>query len=319
MTTKDRPVVLIAMGGHAFIGARERCTVEDHERNAATISQQLMTLVERSYNIVITHGNGPQVGSLLLQNELSRSEVEPMPLDVLVAETEGSLGYILQQSLLNELRRRAALRQVVAVISEVLVDRQDPAFSRPTKPIGRFLTQVEAEELRDRLGWQIVEDAGRGWRRVVPSPRPVKVVQCEMIREAAQSGHIVIACGGGGIPITEGKEGAYEGIEAVIDKDLTSAVLANQIGAQLLIILTAVPNVCVGYKKPGEKQLNAVTLQEIRQFMAGGEFPAGSMGPKIEAVINFLEGGGQRALITNPQSLQDALEGRAGTHFVGRW
>ncbi len=319
MTTKDRPVVLIAMGGHAFIGDRERGTEQDHKRNAATISKQLMTLVERNYNIVVTHGNGPQVGSLLLQNELSRTEVEPMPLDVLVAETQGSLGYLLQQSLQNELRSRAALRHVVAVICEVLVDRQDPAFSQPTKPIGRFLAQKEAEELRDRLGWQIVEDAGRGWRRVVPSPRPVKVVQCETIREAAQAGHIVIACGGGGIPITSGEEGAYEGIEAVIDKDLTSAVLANQIGAQLLIILTAVPNVSVRYKKPDEKKLNAVTLREIRQFMMAGEFPPGSMGPKIEAVVNFLEGGGQRALITNPQSLQDALEGRAGTHFVGRW
>jgi carbamate kinase len=209
----------------------------------------------------------------------------------------------------------------VAVICEVLVDRQDPSFNEPSKPIGRFMEQAEAKELQDRLGWRIVEDSGRGWRRVVPSPRPIKVIQRDMIRDAALSGHMVIACGGGGIPITEadGQEGGYEGIEAVIDKDLTSAVLANQIGAQLLIILTAVPNVYVRFNTPEQKALNAVTLQEIRELMARGEFPAGSMGPKIEAVVNFLEGGGQRALITNPESLSDALEGRAGTHFMGRW
>ncbi|MEW6742144.1 MAG: carbamate kinase [Planctomycetota bacterium] len=321
MAVQDRPVVLVAMGGHAFIGQGQKGTIEEHEKNAAAISRQLMTLVERNYNIVITHGNGPQVGSLLLQNELSREAVAPMPLDVLVAQTEGSLGYVLQQALLNELRERKIRRYVVAVICQVLVDRNDPSFHEPSKPIGRFLTKEEAEELRAKLNWRIIEDAGRGWRRVVPSPRPLKVVQREMIRDAASAGHIVIACGGGGVPImeVEGEGNNYEGVEAVIDKDLTSAVLANQIGAQLLIILTSVPNVYVGFRTPQQRLLQAVTLPEIRDLMARGEFPAGSMGPKIEAIINFLEGGGQRALVTNPESLQDALEGKAGTHFVGRW
>jgi carbamate kinase len=274
--------------------------------------------VDRGYHLVITHGNGPQVGNLLIQHEVGREEVPPMPLDVLVAMTEGSLGYILQQSLLNQLRRKNLRRYVVTVVTQVLVDEADPAFQDPSKPIGPFLSQEEAERRRDALGWRIREDAGRGWRRLVPSPRPIKVIQRHMIRDAARAGHIVVACGGGGIPIKRQPDGQYGWIEAVIDKDLTSSVLATDIGAALLVILTAVPQVYVNFGEPHQQALGAVTLEELERLHAEGHFPPGSMGPKIEAVMHYLREGGRRALITNPESLPLAIEGRAGTHFVGK-
>jgi carbamate kinase len=249
---------------------------------------------------------------------MARHETPPMPLDVLVAMTEGSLGYILQQALLNELRRREVRRYVVTVVTQVIVDEHDPAFADPSKPIGPFLDQQEAERRRDALGWNVKEDAGRGWRRLVPSPRPVRVIQRDMIREAAREGHIVVACGGGGIPIKKNPDGSYAGIEAVIDKDLTSSVLASDVGAGLLVILTSVPQVYVRFGQPDQQALGAVTLEEIERLHAEGHFAPGSMGPKIEAVIRFLQAGGRRALITNPESLPQAIEGRAGTHFVGK-
>jgi carbamate kinase len=311
------PIVLVAMGGHAFMQAGEAGTIDDHERNAAAIAALLMTLVEREYLVCITHGNGPQVGNLLLQQERSGGEVPPLPLDVLVAMTEGSLGYILQQALLNELRRRERRHYVVTVVTQVVVDEQDPAFSAPSKPIGPFLSREEAERRRDTLGWQIKEDAGRGWRRLVPSPVPIKVIQRQMIRDAVRQGHVVVAAGGGGIPVKKQKDGQYAGVEAVIDKDLTSSVLATNIGAELLVILTAVPQVYTSFGTAKQRGLGAVTLEEIERLHEQGHFPEGSMGPKVEAVIRFLRAGGRRALITDPQSLPLAIEGRAGTHFVG--
>jgi carbamate kinase len=312
------PIVLVAMGGHAFMQKGEAGNIQDHERNAAAICGSLMTLVERGYNLVITHGNGPQVGNLLLQNELTNESVPSMPLDVLVANTEGFLGYVLQQALLNQLRRRQIKRYVVTMITQVLVERDDPAFEKPTKPIGPFLTEEQAKERSTRLGWKIIEDSGRGWRRLVPSPRPVRVVQRLMIRDSARAGHIVVACGGGGIPIIRKDDNDYEGIEAVIDKDLTSSVLGSEIGADLLVILTDVPQVYVNYRKPNQYALGAVTIEEIERLQGEGHFAAGSMGPKVEAIIGFLRSGGKRGLITNPSSLGDALDGRAGTHFVGK-
>ncbi len=315
---KNRPLVLVAMGGHAFIARGERGTHEEHARNSDRIASLLMSLVEREYDLVITHGNGPQVGNLLVQNETCSDDVPDAPLDVLVAMTEGSLGYYLQQSLLNQLRAREIRRYVVTAVTQVLVDRDDPAFQAPTKPIGPFLSRQTAERRRDELGWVIREDSGRGWRRLVPSPRPRKVVQRDMIRESAHAGHIVVACGGGGIPIITDERDAYVGVEAVIDKDLTSSVLATNIGASLLIILTDVPQVSVNYNQPDQRELGAVTLDGIEAYHREGHFPPGSMGPKIEAVIEFLRAGGSRAMITNPESLPLAIEGRAGSHFVGR-
>lgn len=315
--TNDRPIVLVAMGGHAFMQKRERGTVEEHWRNADVIAGLLVTLVERDYHLLITHGNGPQVGNLLIQHELGREEVPDLPLDVLVAMTEGSLGYVLQQSLLNQLRRRNLRRYVVTVVTQVLVDAKDPAFQEPSKPIGPFLARQEAERRAAEWGWKVKEDAGRGWRRLVPSPRPIKVIQRHMIRDAARAGHIVVACGGGGIPITQRPDRQYQGIEAVIDKDLTSAVLATEVGAELLVILTAVPQVSVNFGRPEQRPLGAVTLEELERLHAEGHFPPGSMGPKIEAVIHFLKHGGRRALITNPETFPAALDGRGGTHFIG--
>ncbi|MFV1958889.1 MAG: carbamate kinase [Planctomycetota bacterium] len=316
--TKKQPIAIVAMGGHAFMNPGEQGTVEEHHRNAARISERLMVLVERGYNLVITHGNGPQVGHQLLKNELAQGEVPSWPMDVLVAETEGSLGYILQQSILNQLRGRRIKRYVVTVVSQVLVDPGDPAFKRPTKPIGPFLSKEDALRKRKELGWVVEEDKVRGWRRVVPSPMPRKVVQRLMIRDATREGHIVIACGGGGIPIVKNTSGDYEGVEAVLDKDLTASLLGTEIGAEFLIILSDVPNVYLHYGTEKQRPLNAVTLEEIERYIDEGHFPAGSMGPKVDAIRRFLRAGGKRGLITSPDRLPDAMEGRAGTHLVGK-
>ncbi len=313
------PTAVVAVGGHAFIQKGEKGTIEDHERNAQVLCDHLLLLIERGYNLVITHGNGPQVGNLMLIQETATAEVPSMPLDVLVAQTEGSLGYILQQALLNQLREHEIKRYVETVVTQVVVDVEDPAFNDPTKPIGPFYDEDTAKDRQRELGWSITEDAGRGWRRLVPSPKPLKVIQRRTIRDSALRGHIVLAGGGGGIPIVIDPETrAYKGVEAVIDKDLTSAVLAREIEADLFIILTAVPQVYVGFGTPEQRALGAVTLQEIQSLRAEGHFPSGSMGPKIDAVIDFLEQGGKRALVTDPASLHAAIDGQGGTHFIGR-
>jgi carbamate kinase len=315
----ENPIALVALGGHAFMERGQQGTIEAHEENASKIAAALMLLVERQYNLVITHGNGPQVGNLLLQNEMSKNDVPSMPMDVLVAMTEGSLGYILQQAMLNQLRSRSIQRYVVTVVSQVVVDPEDPAFQNPTKPIGPFLSKEEAQRRARDLGWNVVDDSGRGWRRRVASPTPVKIIQRHTIRDAAQQGHIVIAAGGGGIPIMKDKKtGEYKGVECVIDKDLTSALLSNQIGADLFVILTEVPQVYLHFKTPEQRPLGALTLEMTHRFQKEGHFPPGSMGPKVLAITNYLEGGGKRALITDPGHLAEALDGMAGTHFVGR-
>jgi carbamate kinase len=314
-----RPTAVVAVGGHAFMQKGEKGTIEEHWNNAGILCRHLMSLVERGYDLVITHGNGPQVGNLLLQQEASPEGVPAMPLDVLVAQTEGSLGYIMQQALLNELRERKIGRYVVTVVTQVVVDPDDDAFQNPTKPIGPFLSREDAEGRAQRLGWKIKEDSGRGWRRLVPSPRPTDVIQKSTIRDSAARGDIVLAGGGGGIPIVRDKKSRrFLGVEAVIDKDLTSSVLARVIGADLFVILTAVPQVYVRFGEPDQRALGALTLEEIEELRAEEHFPAGSMGPKIDAIIDYLRGEGVRALVTNPESLEDALHGRAGTHFVGR-
>lgn len=315
------PTVVIAMGGHAFIQPGERGTYEEHDRNARAICRELITLVERGYNLVITHGNGPQVGELLQRGELTRDVLPPPPLDMLVAQTEGSLGYLLQKSLLNEMRPRNIDRFVVTMITQVLVDARDPAFSRPSKPVGPFFSQEEAERAREEFGWVIGEDSGRGWRRRVPSPRPQRIIQRDMIREAAAAGNIVIAAGGGGIPVAMSADPEvddYVGIEAVIDKDLTSGVLATDVDAELLVILTAVDGVYLDWGTPQQRRLGAVTMAECKRYIDDEQFPMGSMGPKVEAIYGFLQRGGRRGLITDAASLREALDGQTGTHFVGK-
>ncbi len=312
------PTVVVALGGHAFMQPGEAGTHEEHARNARAIGEGLMTLVERDYRLVITHGNGPQVGALLEREERSAGPLAASPLDVLVAQTEGSLGYYLQQGLLNALRRRGHARLVVTVVTQVVVDRADPAFARPTKPVGPVLGEAPAKERAAACGWAVGVDPGRGWRRLVPSPSPREVLQQAVIREAAERGHIVIAAGGGGIPVARCGDGAYEGVEAVIDKDLTSSVLAREIGAELLVILTAVDCVYLRYGRPDQAPLGAVTPAECARYVEEGHFPPGSMGPKVGAVRDFLALGGRRGLITSPSMLERALDGEAGTHFVGR-
>lgn len=277
-----------------------------------------MTLVERGYQLVITHGNGPQVGALLERDEHRGDDLPVLPLDVHVAQTEGSLGYYMQQALLNSLRRRELRRFVVTVITQVVVDANDPAFDTPSKPVGPFLSEEQARQREQEFGWAMGEDSGRGWRRLVPSPMPQKVIQRQMIGEAVSQGHIVVAAGGGGIPVRKTPSGDYEGVEAVIDKDRTSGVLARDIGADLLLILTAVDCVYLGFGGPNPEALGAITLAECVRFMREGHFPPGSMGPKVEAIHDFLLSGGARGLITSPERLDDALAGAAGTHFIGR-
>lgn len=313
------PTAVIAMGGHAFMQPGQPGTHEDHVLNARLITSQIMTLVNRGYRLVITHGNGPQVGDLLLRDEASDASLGRTPLDVLVAQTEGSLGYYLQQAMLNQLRHAEVRRYVVTVVTQVIVDPDDPAFDAPIKPVGPYLTQADAEKRADELGWAVAPHPdGLGWRRLVPSPKPLRVVQRNMIRRAAERGSIVIAAGGGGIPICKDASDDYVGLEAVIDKDLTSAILATDVGADLLIILTAVDQVYLRFGHPDQVALGAVTLAECKRHIDAGHFPAGSMGPKVQAIYEFLQRGGSRALITSAERLNDAMDGQAGTHFVGR-
>ena len=311
-----RRTAVVALGGHAFILPGQRGTEQEQAENAARIAPALLALLERGYELVVTHGNGPQVGALLLQNETEA--VPRAPLDVLVAETQGSLGYYLQRSLADELARRGHDREVVTLVTEVVVDPEDPAFLRPTKPVGPVLSAAEAERRVRDHGWVVRDDPGRGPRRVVASPEPKRVLQARIVREAVRSGHVVIACGGGGIPVARGPAGTTVGIEAVIDKDLTSSMLASEIEAELFVILTAVDAVMLDFAKPSARPLAAVTTREARAHLAAGQFPEGSMGPKILSILRFIERGGRRAIVTSAEKLEHALDGEAGTHFVGR-
>ncbi len=314
---KEGSVALVAFGGNAFFKTGERGTIEEQRESANLMCERLLTIIERGYELVITHGNGPQVGQLLIQRDLTKHVVPEMPLDVLVAQTEGSLGYILQQELLNHLRARRADKYVVTIITQVLVDKDDPAFKKPTKPVGPFYTREEFERMmRDYPDWEMVEDAGRGYRRVVPSPQPRRIIQSHMIRALVYAGNVVIALGGGGIPMIKREDGRYVGIEAVIDKDLSSALLATDIKADLFIILTGVDRVYLNYGKKNQQPLDVITYAQARKYMQEGHFPPGSMGPKISAVLYYLENGGRRAIITNAENLEKALQGKAGTHIV---
>lgn len=311
----DRETVLVALGGNALIRSGETGTPAEQLHNAEEVCAHLMTLVEMDYNLVITHGNGPQVGQQLLRHERARDMAPEMPLDVLVAETQGNMGYILQQAFLNQLKRRDIYRYVVTVITQVIVERDDPSFQHPSKPIGTFMSREQAEAMRDRFGWHIAEDAGRGYRRVVSSPKPVKVIQRHMIRHAAREGNLVIAGGGGGIPVRMKENGDYEGVEAVIDKDLTSALLASEIKADMLIVLMPMSKVALHYGTDRQVNLDRVSLADAKRHLAEGHFPPGSLGPKVQGIIHYLEDGGKRALITRADRLAAAFEGTDGTAF----
>ncbi len=316
---REGSVALVAFGGNAFIGTEHegKDSIKQQREAANRMCSQLLAIIERGYELVITHGNGPQVGNLLIQRDMTKHKVPQMPLDVLVAQTEGSLGYILQQELLNYLRARRTGKYVVTMITQVLVDRDDPAFLKPAKPVGPFYTQEESDQIvSEHPDWKMVEDAGRGYRRVVPSPEPKRIIQSHMIRALVYSGNVVIAAGGGGIPMIRGQDDKYIGIEAVIDKDLSSAVLATDVKADLFIILTGVDKVYLNFGKENQHPLKNLTCTQAKQYMEEGHFPPGSMGPKISAVLHYLENGGHRTIITNAASLENALSGKDGTHIV---
>jgi carbamate kinase len=307
--------ILVALGGNAILQRQEKGTAEEQFVNVRTACKHLVEIIEQGHRVTITHGNGPQVGDILLKDELAKDTLPPMPLDVCGAESQGMIGYMIQQSLRNELQKAGVSSPVATVLTETVVDASDQAFRFPTKPIGSFYTSTDASRLREEKGWTLVDDSGRGYRRLVPSPRPQTVLQAQVIRELMNAGTIVIAAGGGGIPVVSTQDG-FKGVEAVIDKDLGAAVLGGLISAEVLLILTDVRNVFLNYGLPNQTPLGRVTSEECRRYLEEGQFASGSMRPKIEAVVNFLGAGGQRAIITRLQDAKDALDGTAGTTVV---
>ena len=309
-------LAVVAVGGNSLITDKHHPDVPHQWDAVRETCRHLADMVEDGWTLVVTHGNGPQVGYILRRNELAAHEVHATPLDVIGADTQGSIGYMLQQALRNELNSRGINKPVVSVVTQVLVDRDDPGFKNPTKPIGSFMEEADARKF-EAEGWQVVEDAGRGWRRVVASPIPLEVVEQDAIQTLTSAGNIVIAVGGGGIPVVQNQKGELRelsGVFAVIDKDRASALLAQQIGADLLLISTAVEKVALNFGKPNEQWLDHMTLAEAKAHMAEGtHFAKGSMAPKIEAVITFLETGGKKALITDPANIARALRGETGT------
>ena len=319
MQSGNQPrTAVIAIGGNALIGKGQRGSIAEQFANTRRILSGIVKVIRAGYMPVIIHGNGPQVGDALLRVETALEKVPEVPLGVLVADTEGSMGYMISQSLINKLRSEGLPLPVTTVLTQVIVDRDDPAMSKPTKPIGPFYTQEQALRQAEIRGWQVREDAGRGWRRVVPSPKPLEIVERETIRLLIEHGVIVIAAGGGGIPVYVQNDGTLEGIDAVIDKDLSSAVLGIEIGAQLMIILMGEQQVAIKYKTPNQRFLETITVDEAENLLNQREFPEGSMAPKIRAAIQFLEGGGEKVIITNTENLLEALQGTAGTRIVNK-
>ncbi len=310
------PLAVIAIGGNSLILDSKKITVEDQYHAASETSHHIAALVAAGYRVVITHGNGPQVGFILLRSDLARNVLHQVPLDSCVADTQGALGYQIGQTLSNELRRQGIQKPIATVVTQVLVDQHDQAFSNPTKPIGSFYSEEEARKHRADSGWTLKEDAGRGWRRVVASPKPLKIIEEDTIRLLLDQDVVVIAVGGGGIPVRQNEKGELEGCAAVIDKDLASCLLAKNLKADLFIISTGVDKVAVDFKKPTQRELDRLTLADAKKYLAEGQFPAGSMGPKIEAAIDFLEHGGKEVIITQPHLLEDAIAGKNGTHLV---
>ena len=310
---------VIAVGGNAILRPGDALTPENQMKHVRTTSGGLADLIQKGYDIVITHGNGPQVGNILLRTEIAKDEVPPNALDVCVAESQGQIGYMLQQALSSEFAERGMNKIAVSMVTQVVVSETDPAFANPTKPVGRFYTEDEAKRLEREKGWKMVVDRRkRGWRRVVPSPEPIAIVESTPVRRLVFGGEdqaeVVIACGGGGIPVVR-KDGRYVGVEAVVDKDLAAALLANSIRERLFVIATDVENVFVDFGRPSQKPLMRATLSEIKALYEDGQFPPGTMGPKILAAIRFLEGGGEEVVITATEKLAEALEQGAGTHI----
>ena len=314
-----KKVAVVAIGGNSLIKDTKHQSVEDQYQAAKETAYHIVDMIENCWDVAIGHGNGPQVGFILRRSEIAH-KVEGMhevPLDVCGADSQGAVGYSLQQNLQNELKRRGINKSVATVITQVLVNRDDPAFQNPTKPIGGFMEEADAKQRQRELGWNVVEDAGRGWRRVVASPIPQEVVELEAVENLINSGIITITVGGGGIPVVRDDQGNTVGAAAVIDKDYASSLLARLIKADLFLISTAVEKVAINFGKPDQKWLDRITLAEAKQYLAEGvHFAKGSMAPKIQAIIWFLENGGKQALVTNPENIGRALKGETGTWIV---
>ncbi len=309
-------LAVVAVGGNALIRDKDHQSIPDQSREAVITTHHIADMIAAGWNVVITHGTGPQVGFILRRSELALEEVPPVPMDYADADLQGGIGYMFLKALYNEFRKQKIDRKAVAIITQTLVDRHDPAFADPSKPIGSQMDEQTAQRLASRQGWVVKEDAGRGWRRVVPSPQPKTIVELAAINLLARAGFVVIACGGGGIPVIQDEEGNLIGVEAVIDKDLASSLLARGIGADLLLVSTGVEKVAINFNKPDRRWLDRMTVAEARQHYADNQFDRGSMGPKIQAVIEFIEGGGQTGLITNPENIGRALAGETGTFIV---
>ncbi len=308
--------LVVAVGGNAIHPAGIKGTGEEQFEIAARAGHALLPLLEMDNELIVTHGNGPGIGKVLLRQALARHRVVPMPMDICVANSQGGIAYVLMQAFENALRESGNPRHVVCLLTQVEVDPDDPAFSDPAKPVGYFYTEEEARALATEMGWTMREDAGRGWRQVVPSPSPRHIVDISLIDAIARRGSVVIAAGGGGIPVVRQPNGVRRGVEAVIDKDRSSALLANVLGVEHMLILTGVSGVAINFGKPDQRQLDVVTISEIRRHLEDGHFPAGSMGPKVEAAIQFIEGGGQRVVIAHLDDCLAALRGEAGTSVV---
>ncbi|MDX1600374.1 MAG: carbamate kinase [Anaerolineales bacterium] len=314
MTNKKTAV--IAVGGNSLIKDKQHQAIPDQYEAARESMGHIADMIEAGWDVVISHGNGPQVGFILRRSELAAHELHTVPLDYCGADTQGAIGYMFQRALHNEFNQRGIDKTAATVITQTLVDRDDPAFENPSKPIGTFMDEPTAQKHAKEDGWQVVEDAGRGWRRVVPSPLPIGIVEAPAINQLIDAGMVVISTGGGGIPVVRTPSGELEGVEAVIDKDFASALLASSLEADLFLISTAVEKVALNFNQPEQQWLDELTLEQAKAYHDEGHFAAGSMGPKVKAVMNYLESGGKEAIITNPENIAKALRGESGTRIV---
>lgn len=313
---QKKGLAVVAVGGNALIKDKNHQTVQDQFQCAEDTMIHIADMIIDGWDVVITHGNGPQVGFILRRSELSSHELHEVPLDYCGADTQGAIGYMFQQALHNEFLRRGIDKVATTVVTQTIVDHNDPAFQNPSKPIGSFLDEAQAKSKIEKERWTMVEDAGRGWRRVVPSPIPQRIVEASAIRSLIDKGFVVVAVGGGGIPVIEDEAGKLVGVEAVIDKDFGSAILACMIQADLFLISTAVEKVAVNFNKPDQRWLDQITVAEAQQLIKEGHFAKGSMLPKIEAILKYMACGGKKALITDPEHIKDALDGKTGTWIV---
>jgi carbamate kinase len=312
-------LAVVAVGGNSIIKDDKNVTVEDQMDALRETAHHIVDMIEAGWDLAIGHGNGPQVGFILRRSEIAAKTegMHEVPLDVCGADSQGAIGYEFQQALQNEFHKRSIKKGAATVVTQMLVDKNDPAFQKPTKPIGSFMEEPEAKRRQSEMGWSVVEDAGRGWRRVVASPLPKKIIELESVELLLNAGVTVITVGGGGIPVIDNGNGELEGTAAVIDKDFASSLLAQEIGAELFLIATAVEKVAINFGKPDQKWLDKMTLAEAKQYLAEGtHFAKGSMAPKIQAIVWFLENGGKQALITNPENIGRALKGETGTWIV---